>query len=170
MADKNLETRIAQLEAERDRALAEAERWHDTARHYMDELEQAQKEAEAERDRLERENEQLQAALGIERDRLKRAKDPNPVERPSLKRVLKLVADACMRLERIQGGWLLKLGHLVRRFKNLKQIWEILIADNWLLSEIFPPDKPGVAPKLRSRHPILASASRDMTASFYESF
>lgn len=108
--------------------------------------------------------EQLKAELEAERlgrlraeAALRQAKDPNPVQRPSWQRVIKLVSEACMTLERLKSGWLLKLGHLVRRFKSLKEIWDILTAEDWCLSDIFPPAKPiyTVAPKLPYRAPVL---------------
>jgi hypothetical protein len=56
----------------------------------------------AEIKRLEQENQRLGEIV-------RRAKDPTPVQRPSFKRVLELVKSACMALERVRGGWLLKL-------------------------------------------------------------
>lgn len=108
--------------------------------------------------------EQLKAELEAERTgrlraeaALRQAKDASPVVRPSWQRVIKLVHEACMNLERLKSGWLLKLGHQVRRFKNLKQIWDILTAEEWFLSDIFPPEKPvyTAAPKLPFRAPVL---------------
>jgi hypothetical protein len=108
----------------------------------------------AEIKRLEQENQRLGEIV-------RRAKDPTPVQRPSLKRVIELVQSACMTLERCGGGWLLKLGHRVRRFRFLKQIWELLIADDWLLEEVFPPEPEQlkIQPQLPERHPVLAKAA-----------
>lgn len=111
------------------------------------ELEKIRTETDAEIEQLRRERD---AAQNI----IKRAKDPNPISRPNLKRVLKLVHDACMELQRKAGGWLLTLGHKVRRFKSLKEIWELLLADDWYLGDIFPSEHkvcystPGVAPRI----------------------
>lgn len=100
------------------------------------------------------ENEQVLKALGDARVTIRRAKDPRPVERPSLKRTLSLVADACMTLSRIIGGWQLTMGHLTRRFRSLQEIWKLLTREDWFLSEIFPPvPPPAQKPRLPLRHP-----------------
>lgn len=92
---------------------------------------------------------------------LKQAKDANPVQRPSIKRVMRLVADACMEVQRVAGGWLLKFGKLTRRFRKLREIWEIFTTDNWHLSDVFPPAKeeapPQARPRLPFRAPVLAA-------------
>lgn len=103
---------------------------------------------------LEAENERLRAELARANAIIRRAKDINPVQRPSWRRVIKLVEDACMSLERIRGGWLLRMGHLVRRFGALKQIWEILIQEDWYLSDIFPPATEQSPPAARPRLPM----------------
>lgn len=92
---------------------------------------------------------------------LRQAKDARPVVRPSIKRVVKLVADACMDIQRVAGGWLLKFGKLTRRFCKLSEIWEIFTADNWYLSDVFPPVKeqsppPAARPRTPFRAPVLA--------------
>jgi hypothetical protein len=51
------------------------------------------------------------------------------------------------------------LGHRVRRFRFLKQIWELLVTDDWLLEEIFPPEQLKIQPQLPERHPVLAGAA-----------
>lgn len=111
------------------------------------ELEKIRAEAHSEIEQLRRERDAAQNTI-------KRAKDPNPISRPNFKRVIKLVQDACMELARIAGGWRLKLGHKQRRFKSLKEIWELLLADDWHLGDIFPDEhkvcytSPGIAPRL----------------------
>lgn len=105
------------------------------------------KETEAKLRQLEAENERLRAELKAERNTIRRAKDPTPVKRPSHKRIMKLVADACMKLVKIKCGWVLSLGHLERFFKRRGEVWELLIQEDWKLSDIFPPtptnsDKP----------------------------
>ena len=119
----------------------------------------------AQLEQLRAENEQLRQELAAQANTIRRAKDINPVQRPSLRRVLKLVHDACMNLERVRGGWLLKLGHLTRKFRKLTQIWELLIAEDWFLSEIFPPPAPSVQaqsgdamPQLPRRYGSIAPA------------
>ena len=135
---------------------------------------------------IESELQRLQAALlqsekqlEAERAARKRAeatirscKDPTPVIRPSWMRVIKLVHEACMSLERLplnlksrrSSGWLLKMGHLVRRFKSLREIWDIFTAEEWFLSDIFPPAKPvyTAAPKLPFRAPVLLPYKSDV--------
>lgn len=106
---------------------------------------------------LRAENERLRRELAASQATIRRAKDATPVQRPSRKRVVQLVRDACMELARVAGGWELRLGNLKRRFRFLKQIWEILTADDWSLGEIFPPDGKGKAlPRLPKRYPVLA--------------
>lgn len=115
---------------------------------------------EEETGKLKAENEQLRAELAIANSKLRRCKDPDPVQRPSWKRVIRLVHDACLDLQRVKGGWLLKFGRLVRRFRFLKEIWEILTAESWLISELFPPVKETaltLPPRLPFRHPVLAA-------------
>lgn len=90
-------------------------------------------------ERLEKEIAALREQLKAAENTVRRAKDPNPVQRPSLKRVFKLVHDACMTLTRKANGWLLKLGNKERVFKRLTQIWELLLTDDWSLGDIFPP-------------------------------
>jgi hypothetical protein len=75
---------------------------------------------------------------------------------------MRLVADACMSLQKLGSGWLLKLGHQVRRFKSLSQIWELLNSDDWSLGDIFPEESGETAlkhqPRLPQRHGSLAPA------------
>lgn len=99
-------------------------------------------------ERLQTELEVLSNELRIARLTIRRAKDAAPVERPSYKRVLEIVSDALMTVVRIPGGWQLKFGRLTKRFRRLKDIWEILTTDDWALGDIFTLIKLGV--KLRS--------------------
>lgn len=117
----------------------------------------------AENERLKKQNADLQQEVRAANNTIRRAKDINPVERPSLKRVLKLAADACMTLAREGGRWILRLGNLTRSFKRLGQLWELLIKDEWVLSEIFPPPEPPKErrsffppPWLKKRNPSIA--------------
>ena len=109
----------------------------------------------AEIERLKAGMDQLAKELRDIRVRFRKAKDPRPVERPSLKRVMPLVADACMNLCRVRGGWELSMGRLKRRFRQLTQIWEIFIQEDWHLSDVFPPARRQ-PPRLPLRHPVLA--------------
>lgn len=113
---------------------------------------QTQEELEAENDRLRKE-------LAEARTALRRAKDPTPVKRPSFKRLIALVKDACMEISKIASGWELRFGKLKRRFRFLREMWEIFTED-WLLSEVFPPEPPVMArPRRPFRHPVLAAAA-----------
>lgn len=116
----------------------------------------------AENKRLKKENEDLIQEIRAANNTIRRAKDINPVERPSFKRVLKLVSDACMTLTRCGQWWVLKLGHKVRSFKKLRELFELLIAQEWCLGEIFPPTQPASnchsfpPPRLPKRHGSIA--------------
>lgn len=107
----------------------------------------------AEVERLAAENKRLAAVI-------RRAKDPSPVERCSFKRVMQLATDACMTLTRVAKGWILKLGNKERHFRFLKLIWEILVEEEWLLEDLFPPQPSSShPPKLPQRHrPLLPPA------------
>lgn len=123
----------------------------------------------AENEQLKTENERLQAESIRTNAIIRRAKDPDPVQRPSLKRVLKLVSEACMNLSRVPGGWLLKLGSLARRFRKLSQIWEILLQDDWVLSEVFTEpvkvrSRSIPVPRLLPRNPSIAPAATPVLA------
>lgn len=101
--------------------------------------------------------ERLTLALGKATSVIRRAKDPSPVERPSWKRVIGLVTNAGMNLRRVASSWELSLGHLKRRFRALKEIWELMIAEDWHLGEIFPSDgRRGKQPRKPIRYPVLA--------------
>lgn len=122
----------------------------------------------AENERLKAENERLKAELAAANEQIKatraalrNAKDSSPVQRPSFKRVMNLVFEACMTLERVAGGWMLKLGHLTRQFRKLSDIWNLLNVDDWNLAEIFeipPEQKPKPVLRFPQRNPSLAPA------------
>ena len=68
---------------------------------------------------------------------INRAKDINPFARPSFKRVLTLARATFLDLCKCSGGgWFLSLGHGVRKFKTLRQIWDILCLDDGLLEDL----------------------------------
>lgn len=105
-------------------------------------------------ERLQAENEQLKAEAAELRKALRNAKDPDPVQRLSFKRVAALAETACMTLGRWKNGFLLTLGHLKRFFKSLPEIWELLNQDDWFLSDIFPEgsdDIPAAKPRFKFR-------------------
>lgn len=120
-------------------------------------------------DQMRRQIAEYQEEIARLNKTLRHAKDANPVQRPSLKRVMRLAIDACMEVSRVAGGWLLKFGKLTRRFRNLHQIWLIFMADSWYLSDVFPPQKepqapPPAQPRLPFRAPVLAAKVSVSTA------
>ena len=115
--------------------------------------------------RLEREVADLRAELKEQKLIVARAKDARPIKRSPFLRVLLLVRNACMDLKRVTGGWLLTFGNNERKFKRLGQVWDLFIADDWVLSEIFNPVAPPkrdrvLVPKpiLPARYPSIAPA------------
>lgn len=89
-------------------------------------------------DWLRRKVDELEAENARLRDQLARAKNPEPVQRPSYERVRRLASNACMDVERLKNrGFMLTMGLKKRWFKKLTDLWEILTADEWELSEIF---------------------------------
>lgn len=82
--------------------------------------------------------EELEAENRELRERLARAKNPEPVQKPSFERVRRLARNACMEVSRWKhGGFVLRFGRRSCWFKRLKELWEIFTSDNWYLSEIF---------------------------------
>lgn len=89
-------------------------------------------------EKLELENQQLSEENARQRETIRKAKDISPVAKPSLKRCLRLTREACLNIEKSPKGWILSMGkNLKRIFKNLKEIWELLIQDDWKLNDIF---------------------------------
>lgn len=171
---------IKRLEREIEKARIAAEQWEAKSKQLEAEVERhghsgkqekgAYKDAEikrivaeleqvkAERDGLSAENKRLTAENQSLRRVVAEAKDPSPVQRASFKRVQALAANACLSLQRLRSGWLLKLGHLERRFRSLGQIWQILIQEDWSLSDVFPREPvKHQQPRLPFRHPVLAA-------------
>lgn len=69
-----------------------------------------------------------------------RAKDISPVQRCSFIRVLRLARAACLDVSKTATGeWILSMGSMTRQFKRLKQIWELLIPEEWNLMDLFDP-------------------------------
>jgi hypothetical protein len=82
--------------------------------------------------------EELEAENRKLRERLARAKNPEPVQKPTLERVHRLARNACMDVTRWKhGGFVLHFGRTSRWFKTLKELWEIFTSDSWCLDEIF---------------------------------
>jgi len=94
--------------------------------------------AQAEIQRLREQNDEMCDRIRAQSQIINRAKDINPVDRPSFKRVLTLARAAFLDLCKCPGGgWFLSLGHRVRKFKTLRQIWDILCLDDWFLEDLF---------------------------------
>ena len=91
--------------------------------------------------RLKQENEIVKKDLDIAKQVIRRARDISPLMRISLKRVLRLAHDACMDVQRTLGGWILRMGDRARKFRRLADIWDLISVDEFVLSEIFPPEK-----------------------------
>lgn len=124
--------------------------------------------------RLREENSTLNEQVANLRGQLNRAKDPNPVQRPSLIRVLLLARMALMDIKRVGGGWVLSMGDSLRRsFKRLRDIFDLLTQDDWCLSDIFKPtleDKPlgpTKRPRLPERYPPLAPSMMASTTALW---
>jgi len=94
--------------------------------------------AQAEIQRLREQNDEMCDRLRAQSQIINRAKDINPVARPTFKRVLTLARAAFLDLCKCPGGgWLLSLGQRFRKFKTLGQIWDILCLDDWFLEDLF---------------------------------
>jgi len=98
--------------------------------------------------RLRTENEELLGRVRSQSEEIRRAKDISPVEKPSLKRVITLAQAACLDvLKSTEGNWILSMGRLRRSFKKLRDIWDLLISDDWYLMDLFSPPPPQAVPK-----------------------
>lgn len=119
----------------------------------------------SELERLREQIERLEAENRELKNKLARAKDPTPVERPSIERCKRMAADACMSIERCDRGWRFRMGWQVcqRIFRRLRDLWEFLLQDEWLIEDLggfYSPEvlnhkKVKVAPKLPKRNPSL---------------
>ena len=93
--------------------------------------------AQAEIQRLCEQNDEMCDRIRTQTETINRAKDITPVSRPSFRRVLSLARAACLDLCKCPGGgWFLSMGQRVRKFKTLRQIWDILCLDDWFLSDL----------------------------------
>jgi hypothetical protein len=110
--------------------------------------------ANTEIDRLHSLNQELEKNVRDSNLTIRQAKDASSVTRPSFKRVLNLAHDACLDISKISkiegGGWLLSMGSsLRRRFKSLRQIWDLLIVGDWILSELFDDQQSTSKPLIK---------------------
>jgi hypothetical protein len=104
---------------------------------------------------LEAENERLTGALRKARVTIANAKDIDPIQRLSEKRVAKMAASACLDLVRHKvKGWVIRMGNKSQWYESLWDIWAILSEDDWKLSEIIPSSVP---PKLAREARLLSS-------------
>jgi hypothetical protein len=56
---------------------------------------------------------------------------------------LHLAKAACLDVFKdAEGNWTLSMGHLKRNFKKLRDIWDLLITDDWYLMDLFSPPLP----------------------------
>lgn len=126
------------------------------------------KNSDSEIDRLREELASVYQQLRNAQDTIRRAKDISPVVKPSLKRVMDLAQAACLTIQKVAGGWLLKLGHRFRRFRSLKEIWEILITD-FALSDLFPDNcESWVKPRYPHRRVSIAPGADFIKSNNYK--
>lgn len=108
---------------------------------------------ESEIEKLKRRIEQLERENSELKTRLNRARDPNPVKRPSRRRVHLLLGDAGMDLFRKGKQWLVKFGKAEQYYRSLNEIWKVITKESWDLSELFPypsnSDTPPPEPQKR---------------------
>jgi hypothetical protein len=109
--------------------------------------------AQAQIERLRQFNDELQKIIRDKDDIIRQAKDINPIGRVSLKRVLVLARAAFLDISKVDkvdgGGWILNMGTtLQRKFKSLRQIWDLLNVEDWYLTDLFDGTLP---PKLKPR-------------------
>jgi hypothetical protein len=111
--------------------------------------------------RLRAQNDELLSRVRSQSEQIRLAKDISPVQKPSLKRVLALAQAACLDvLKTAEGNWILSMGHLRRSFDKLRDIWDLLIVDDWFLEDLFFPHlRPRAAQK-----PLFAPAHSKYSA------
>ncbi|MEM9273830.1 MAG: hypothetical protein AAGA80_12810 [Cyanobacteria bacterium P01_F01_bin.143] len=90
---------------------------------------------------VEQENQLLHEELKEAKQTIRRAKNISPILRLSHSRVLKLAHQVCMDVQKTFGGWILRMGDKARKFRRLADIWDLLAVDEFILSEILPPEK-----------------------------
>jgi hypothetical protein len=107
----------------------------------------------------------LQVELREKTRIIQQAKDITPVARASFRRVMLLARAACLDLVRLSDGtFRLSLGrNTFRVFKCLKDIWDILVQDDWSLSELFGGAKEvekfhGFTPVHQPSRPVLCES------------
>jgi hypothetical protein len=89
--------------------------------------------------KLIEENRVLTEENAILRRKLLEARDPEPIERPTVRRVRVLISMACCTLDRVKHLWRISMGNKERFFKRLRDVWEFFLQEDWSLSDLFPP-------------------------------
>ena len=141
--------RLRQLNEAKDKVIAEKDA----------QIERAEQEIEYRKQR-----EKKQAEI------IARAKNISPISRVSLPRVKRLCESACLDVEKVEGGYQMSFGFTLKRFfKKLSHIFDILILDNWYLSDIFKPDffapnKYGYVPPNSSFNNSVENSSDDCSS------
>jgi hypothetical protein len=106
--------------------------------------------------RLRTENEELLSRVRSQSRIISEAKDISPILKPNLRRIRVLAASAFLTVAKdVKSGWLLTWGTAKRHFKRLKEIWDILILDDWPLTDIFSPLPPS-PPSPQAAKPLFA--------------
>ena len=95
-----------------------------------------------ENDRLRRIIEAHEKAIARLKETIRNAKDITPIKRISFSRVRRLARLACLELSRIGKKLVVSMGDVKREFRSLRDIWEFLSAEDWLLSDLFPQLDP----------------------------
>ncbi|MEG4271059.1 MULTISPECIES: hypothetical protein [unclassified Microcoleus] len=94
----------------------------------------------AEIKRLRTANEELLSRVRSQSTTIARARDISPVAKPSLKRVRDMASQAFLDVVKdVHYGFNLTWGAAKKHFRHLKEIWELLILDDWPLSDWFNP-------------------------------
>jgi hypothetical protein len=97
--------------------------------------------------RLRTQNDELLSRVRSQSTIISRAKDISPVQRPTLKRVRDMASQAFLDVVKgARSGFCLTWGAAKKHFRHLKDIWELLIQDDWPLSDWFSPPPPATPP------------------------
>lgn len=124
-------------------------------------------------ERLREEADELYKIIGALRKQIINAKDPSPFKRLSFLKVARYVGGLGFNIVREKSSWVLSMGSILnRKFKNLREIWDLITQEDWHLSDIFPqtsadPPPKQVSPKLPQRHPPLVPSMNASTTAFW---
>jgi hypothetical protein len=100
--------------------------------------------------RLRAQNEELLSRVRSQSTIISRAKDISPIQKPSLKRVRDMASQAFLDVVKdVRSGFCLTWGAAKKHFRHLKDIWELLIQDDWPLSDWFSPPPPATPPAVQ---------------------